>query len=250
MLTDKDGKLAERYSYSVTGEVTIYDASGTEIENSALGNRWMYTGREWLPEIGLYDYRNRVYSAQLGRFLQTDPVKFYAGDLNLYRYLGNDFLNLSDPEGLATWGIRVSGTLAWFFGVNVTVGFYIDDQGGFDMITSVGGAASFNALLVPDASVTLGLNYTNAESVKDLHGMGVLAGVSAGAGPIAEVNVLSGNGYIGIDAGIGLGTPGVSVQAVGARSWSTIQGWDHTTNGVDWSRNSSSIDFSGYGEYL
>jgi len=101
MLTDKDGKLAERYSYSVTGEVTIYDASGTELENSALGNRWMYTGREWLPEIGLYDYRNRVYSAQLGRFLQTDPTGFNAEDLNLYRYVQNDYSNYVDPHGEA-----------------------------------------------------------------------------------------------------------------------------------------------------
>jgi len=106
MLTDKDGKLAERYSYSVTGEVTIYDANGAETENSAFGNRWMYTGREWLPEVGLYDYRNRIYSAQLGRFLQTDPIKFYAGDLNLYRYVGNGYMSFIDPEGeglLADW---------------------------------------------------------------------------------------------------------------------------------------------------
>jgi len=106
MLTDQDGKLAERYSYSVTGEVTIYDPSGTALTTSAFGNRWMYTGREWLPEVGLYDYRNRVYSAELGRFLQNDPVRFYAGDLNLYRYVGNDFINLVDPEGkglLADW---------------------------------------------------------------------------------------------------------------------------------------------------
>jgi len=105
MLTYKDGRLAERYNYSVTGEVTIYDANGAEISESALGNRWMYTGREWLPEIDLYDYRNRIYSAELGRFLQNDPVRFYAGDLNLYRYAGNDYINLIDPsgEGLADW---------------------------------------------------------------------------------------------------------------------------------------------------
>jgi len=99
MLTDEDGHLAERYSYSVTGEVTIYDPSGTALTTSAFGNRWMYTGREWLPEIGLYDYRNRVYSAQLGRFLQNDPIKFYGADLNLYRYVNNNYLNYVDPYG-------------------------------------------------------------------------------------------------------------------------------------------------------
>jgi len=59
----------------------------------------MYTGREWLPEIGLYDYRNRVYSAELGRFLQNDPIGFDAADLNLYRYVRNDYSNYVDPYG-------------------------------------------------------------------------------------------------------------------------------------------------------
>jgi len=104
MLTDQEGHLAERYNYSVAGEVTIYDASGAELPTSAFGNRWMYTGREWLSEIGLYDYRNRVYSAQLGRFLQNDPIGFDTGDLNLYWYVRNDYLNYIDPYGEA-WSL-------------------------------------------------------------------------------------------------------------------------------------------------
>jgi RHS repeat-associated protein len=47
-----------------------------------------------------YDYRNRVYSASLGRFLQTDPIRFEAGDTNLYRYVGNMSAKFTDPEGL------------------------------------------------------------------------------------------------------------------------------------------------------
>lgn len=47
-----------------------------------------------------YDYRNRVYSADLGRFLQSDPIRFEAGDGNLSRYVGNDSTNHVDPEGL------------------------------------------------------------------------------------------------------------------------------------------------------
>jgi len=99
MLTDKEGHLVERYTYSVTGEVNVYDANGSKLAASALGNRWMYTGREWLAQVGLYDYRNRVYSAELGRFLQTDPTSFIAADLNLYRYVQNDFINYVDPDG-------------------------------------------------------------------------------------------------------------------------------------------------------
>ncbi len=100
MLTDAAGKLIERYKYSVDGKVAISDAKGRPLEHSAVGNRWMFTGREWLAEVRLYDYRNRVYSAQLGRFLQTDPIRFTAGDVNIYRYCFNRPNRGGDPMGL------------------------------------------------------------------------------------------------------------------------------------------------------
>lgn len=100
MLTDINGRLVERYIYTESGEVQILDASGAAMDVSAVDNRWMFTGREWLPEIKLYDYRNRVYSAKLGRFLQTDPMRFNAGDINLYRYVLNNPVRFTDPNGL------------------------------------------------------------------------------------------------------------------------------------------------------
>src|SRR5205085_11756252 len=65
---------------------------------SLFGNRFLFTGREWLPD--LYDFRNRIYQPELGRFLQPDPKEFGAGDYNLYRYCHNDPVNKSDPMGL------------------------------------------------------------------------------------------------------------------------------------------------------
>jgi uncharacterized protein RhaS with RHS repeats len=35
----------------------------------------------------------------LGRFLQTDPIRFEAGDGNLYRYVSNNPINSIDPTG-------------------------------------------------------------------------------------------------------------------------------------------------------
>jgi RHS repeat-associated protein len=64
-------------------------------------NRFLFTGREWLPDVRLYDYRNRIYQPELGRFLQPDPKEFAAGDYNLYRYCHNDPVNKTDPLGLA-----------------------------------------------------------------------------------------------------------------------------------------------------
>jgi RHS repeat-associated protein len=69
----------------------------------------LFTGREWLGQAGIYDYRNRVYSAQIGRFLQNDPIQFEAGDVNLYRYVGNGPVNWVDPLGLITIAIPGAG---------------------------------------------------------------------------------------------------------------------------------------------
>jgi len=124
MLTGIDGKLVERYSYSVTGGVTIFDATGKEMAFSRVGNRWLYTGREWLQEVGLYDYRNRVYSAELGRFLQTDPIRFSAGDINIYRYCGNRVSRFADPTG------TVFGEGAILVGVGMVGGGVIGAVGG------------------------------------------------------------------------------------------------------------------------
>ena len=100
MLTDSAGKLVERYGYSVGGQVSLADDQGNYISNSSVGNRWYFTGREWLNQIGLYDYRNRVYSAGFGRFLQTDPIRFDGGDINIYRYVANSPVNRGDAYGL------------------------------------------------------------------------------------------------------------------------------------------------------
>jgi len=69
-------------------------------------NRFLYTGREFLKKANLYDYRNRVYSPDLGRFLQTDPIRFDAGDVNLYRYVGNNAVRFTDPWGLCEEGFN------------------------------------------------------------------------------------------------------------------------------------------------
>jgi RHS repeat-associated protein len=100
-LTGENGELLESYRYDAFGAVTILSPSTLDPRPStAFGNRFLFTGREWLSQVGLYDYRNRVYSAQIGRFLQTDPIRFSAGDVNIYRYCGNEPVNSVDPMGL------------------------------------------------------------------------------------------------------------------------------------------------------
>mgnify|MGYP001604412431 CR=1 FL=1 len=82
------------------GSVTanyVYTPYGVEDYGSS-GNPFRYTGRRYDAAIDLYYYRARYYDAQLGRFLETDPV-LYADQMNLYAYVGNSPLNGTDPTG-------------------------------------------------------------------------------------------------------------------------------------------------------
>jgi len=96
-----NGQLLERYQYDVYGAPTIKNVAGETLSASDFGNRFLFTGREYIREVELYDYRNRIYSPNLGRFLQADPIRFTPKELNLYRYVGNRVTGLVDPEGLA-----------------------------------------------------------------------------------------------------------------------------------------------------
>jgi RHS repeat-associated protein len=69
-------------------------------ESGSTAGTFRYTGARIDAETnGLYDFRARMYSPVLGRFLQADPSGTRGG-VNLYGYVGNDPLNAIDPSGL------------------------------------------------------------------------------------------------------------------------------------------------------
>ena len=103
-LTDSTGSLVESYQYDAFGTPSFFNSSVLPVPSSLSGNRFLFTGREYLAETGLYDYRNRFYSPLLGRFLQTDPIRFEGEDFNLYRYVGNEPVIWVDPVG--DWRVR------------------------------------------------------------------------------------------------------------------------------------------------
>jgi len=101
--------VVERYNYDDFGRPQVLAPNGTPRTASLIGNRVLYTGR-WLdPVAGLYNYRTRWMSPELGRFTSRDTIGIW-GDIgnlgNGTAYVGNDPWNWVDP-----WGER--GTAHW-----------------------------------------------------------------------------------------------------------------------------------------
>ena len=93
-LTDDSGAVVKSYAYDTFGQIVA--------EQGLLDNPYTFTARENDRESDLYYYRARYYDPTVGRFLSEDPLGFGSGDLNPYRYVFNNALNLDDPSGQAT----------------------------------------------------------------------------------------------------------------------------------------------------
>jgi len=91
-LGDGTGTLQTQYTYEPFGFVS---QTGTASTSS-----YKYTGRED-DGTGIFYYRARYYQPRFQRFVSEDPIGFAGGDLNVYAYVQNNPVNLTDPDGLA-----------------------------------------------------------------------------------------------------------------------------------------------------
>jgi len=91
-LVGATGSLINTISYDTFGQVLAQT-------NTSAGDRFLFTAREFDAVTAQYFYRARYYAAATGRFTQQDPLQFFAGDSNLYRYVGNRVTGATDPSG-------------------------------------------------------------------------------------------------------------------------------------------------------
>jgi RHS repeat-associated protein len=103
-IADDSGGVATAYTYEPFG--------ATSTTGAATSNQYDFTSREGDP-TGLKYYRARYYHPSLQRFVSEDPLGFYAGDTNLYAYVGNGPTNFVDPLGLVLTQVRVPTRNGW-----------------------------------------------------------------------------------------------------------------------------------------
>ena len=110
-LSDHLGSVRDLLVYDAATDATslvnhlVYDAFGNVVEetNPSIAVLLRYTARPLDVATGLQNNLNRWYDAAIGRWLSEDPIGFWGGDVNLYRYVGNAATNLADPSGLSPW---------------------------------------------------------------------------------------------------------------------------------------------------
>ena len=97
-ISNSNGFIVERINYDAFGIPTIKDAKGIIVGQSLIGNRILYTGREYDYESMAYYYRARSMHPSVGRFMQKDPLT-YPNGLNDFLYALNTPTFLTDPSG-------------------------------------------------------------------------------------------------------------------------------------------------------
>ena len=119
-LTDNSGVIVEQYRYDAWGRVLgVSDGDGKPLAKSAVGNRYLWQGREYSWATGLYYFRARFYDPITGRWLSNDPIGI-SGGLNQYCAFDNDPINKIDPSGLYGVDVHFGWTRRWAIAAGIS----------------------------------------------------------------------------------------------------------------------------------
>jgi RHS repeat-associated protein len=124
MTTDSTGTIPARFDYQPFGKQLSTTNRATTAGYGQLGPRQKFTGKERDTETGLDFFGARYFSGAQGRFTSPDlPVDQHPGDpqsWNLYTYVRNNPLSMTDPSGNYACGTYVSADQCAAFGNMLT----------------------------------------------------------------------------------------------------------------------------------
>ena len=98
-IADATGTIQERYGYNAFGLSRVMTPAFGNRTSSSYDWETRYDNYRFDSESNFYQVRNRYLHPTLGRWLTRDPIGYEDGN-NLYRYVGNNPIQLIDVFGL------------------------------------------------------------------------------------------------------------------------------------------------------
>lgn len=178
LLTGSTGTVAGSTTFDAYGNKT----GSTGTSTTPLG----YDGQYTSTDTGLVYPRARVYDPATAQFLSVDPL--VALTRAPYNYSRDNPLNQSDPSGVLTVGICVSGEIALGIRVGVGVCGQASSSGEVGASGTISGGVASGA----GVSAGAGVQSSNAEHIAELGGPFSHLGGSVHAGLGAALDTFYG----------------------------------------------------------
>lgn len=137
-ITNLDGEVVQHVEYVPFGEVFI------EERNSTWNTPYLFNGKEFDEETGLYYYGARYYDARLSLWMSVDPLQEKYPSYSTYCYTFVNPVRFIDPTGLAPTEEEAARIANHVYGENVRLiggwkisslvvknATYIDESSGF-----------------------------------------------------------------------------------------------------------------------
>ncbi len=143
LVIDTHNQVVAQYDYGAFGHPRLADGADPGVVPLR------YMGQEWDAEAGVYNFKARLYSPDLRRFLSPDPSRQYPSP---YVFVGNQPVSTVDPTGemsagaalLVSGAIMATGFVLGLFSGGLTTELALDldvivlaDEGGADLATLI-----------------------------------------------------------------------------------------------------------------
>ncbi len=122
-VTDVSGEVYQHMEYFPFGETFVEERTDAEYTN------YLFNGKEFDEEIGLYYYGARYYDPRTSVWQSVDPMAEKYIYQSSYIYCSNNPLNRIDPDGMDEWEINNKGKVKWIKESEKHTLYVIDDEG-------------------------------------------------------------------------------------------------------------------------